>query len=266
MPSQKSPLQDKVSQFKREVNHLQNEIDTYKRVIKIKKPILDELLVKITDANKELDDNFSHKKLQLERNHSEYRKSILQEVESLKGEIEKLEDRKQSLIKECSLTQASLESLKIQTKEEQDRLIYLQSATNTQEKQLNEYTSQLLPLRTDINDAKAYKFTLDKELADKKTAYKRNLTEMLNEAEKEKSRIIAEGKKAQETLKAVKIKIEEDTAKIELAKKDHKQRENALVARENSLIVKTKAFEKEKQEFDLEQRYFKQELKLYETE
>lgn len=243
-----------LTNLKSETLQAQKELDIILKVTNNKQSILDDLLLRIGIAQKSLEDGFSEEKLQLEKNLVSYKKSIMQEMENLNRSRNELNKKYQSLIESYNITENNLERLRLESKKEEDKLLYLKSVINTQEKQLAEYNAQLSPLKTDIQEAKSLKLTLDKELAEKKTAYKRSLTEMLTEAEKDKTRINKESEKTKEVLMDTKLQLEEVRIKIDKLQEDYKQKENSLISRENSLVIKTKAFNKDQQDFEIEMR------------
>lgn len=232
----------------------QYQLEVILKITENKQVILSNLLSKIEETKKTLEDNFSRRNLQLEREFRNKKRTLEEEIEKFSNLISELK------IKEV----AHIETNAVLEKQHSDLRISLNDAKNILGRnkiENDELQLKLVNLRADesilknnINELKDQKKTLQNGISLQILENNSINFRMRSEFTKELSDLEIEKDKSKTELRALKRSILVHTNKnIELEEKQN-NRDKELIRRENSLTIKLKAFAKEKEEFEIETR------------
>lgn len=258
---QKSPPKpkSKLDQAKQELKTLletikvsKNELASILKVTENKQPILEELLRKIKEAEKVLEDNYSQRELELQKQHRDMKQQLESDLEQLESTL--IEVQKECDIykkkKEDQLDQLAITNLTLNTARSTNEKLSLQSK---QLKALNiELSTTETKIINSIDDLQREKKVLEAINSSKVLQYNTQLFEMQTILKKEQSTLESQIESAEVKLKELQQMILLHGNKLVELQETEKKKDNDFIQRENAILIKTKALQKSQEEFDTE--------------
>jgi chromosome segregation ATPase len=248
MPSQK------LKPLKLRIVEAQKELDVILETTKAKQPFLDAILGKIKVAEKKLDDNFSHKELELQKVHLKRAEELELAGDKIAVHLNELADRQQIAIEKTVELEQKLRDLKVYIINS-ERIL----RNNTQE--TARLKADSLRLRAEItttnnflNDLKSQKKTLEDEISAKVAENNSVVYDMQTTFSEQKNHLDFQIEDAKTELRELQQSIQLYTNKKVELDEEYKQKNIDLVQRENALIIKTRALAKDRAEFETETR------------
>lgn len=232
----------------------QKELDSLLLVIDNKRSILDRLLADIKDANKTIDDDFSQKRLILEREAKEHSQILAGDIADIQESMILLETQQKNQSETNTKLQQDYSDLKLAIIEAARKLREITTEYDSKKHYIVKLRADETALNNRIDELKITHKELDEQLSvsiirndsaasDMRVSFNR---------EREKLEYQISDKKAE--LLHLQQDIITHHSKKEALIEEQKQAEVELIQRENILVIKTKALAREQAEFNTETR------------
>jgi hypothetical protein len=228
----------------------QKELDMLLKLIEVKQPILDKLILHIHEAESKLKDSFSHKELELKRVYRKKEEALTAENLTLQA----------SVIASKKMEQEVLTSIQTLEKKQIDAQLLIDTRKNT----LTRLNLEVENLHVTLAELRSTETTLNNRI-DKSVIKGKEVEDELSKRIAQSNVVTSTMKKEfDETYKNLGIRINASRVELARVKKEiislnnqasaiessQKLGARDLTLRENALIIKIKAFNKEKQAFD----------------
>lgn len=243
-----------LASLKSRLKAAQHELDTLLKVIEQKQPILDDLLLRIREADKTLEDDFSHRKLEMQRDINQYKETLAQGTE-------------QALLQKI-IADSEAATVREQLTDLTAKLHTLEKAITGQELLFERNHREIDVLKQDIFRQQQLKTEMGNVLNDLQQQKKDLEDNLTMQAQESNKAILAMQAQYDNDCKQIESDKLAKTTELELVEQQlitqrqqfeenrtaQEQKEVELIHRENALVTKIKVFIKEREELDIEKR------------
>lgn len=234
----------------------QKELSVLLKIIEAKKPFLESLLAQIKESEKVLEDGFSHKKLELEREYREKKQNLDAEVESVSDSIVALKREEARRRQDNLYLDKQHTDLCSTINDQKGTLSKLKINISRLESDITSLRSLQTELRNDVDARQKQKDDLDATIGDSILRSQSEAFKMRADFKKEHDHLEKNISLAKNKLVQTQLRVSALEDEATLIVKQLEERESDLTQRENALIIKTKAFDKKNLAFETEVRRY----------
>lgn len=252
----------KLSSLKDRIAAVEHTLATVEQVTAIKQDKLTDIVERLTDSEKALDDDFSVKRMTLQKEYAEYEISLEKEVSGTKAELNRLEIERQGYQEVDKVAEAESIKLRASIKQQQDYLDAIKVKSEHHTKLIEKSVEQEKQLKASITAKSVELEQVTDSVQKAHEAAWTTIETIKKETVIATDALIIPLENAKSELKKVKTEVNEQKRILMDAKDAFIARETDISQRENALIVKTRAFNKEFRDFEEQRHHFNATLQL----
>lgn len=257
------PQSKKLSSLKDRLAEAHHELGTILVVTDVRRRQLEDILKKIKESQTSIDDDYSEKRLALQRKLVNYQTEQEKKLEKLKSSITDLEAKQAEATSQVMESNKESATILEQVTKQKSELYSLTRDAQAAQEGLNELRARKISTVNEINVLETRKIALEDSLITETAEVQSAIRKLRQDYETEKQRIEEVSAFNKTELNSLKAAVIAENTKANQARSENERIQADLIQRENALIVKTRALAKEQSDFATQKRRFDSTLQLH---